>query len=154
MSVTPQRFSASILARKLIADGGNTCPRPCRGRKTTFCPSSVPKQNSSEVRPNGLSTRRQTISVNPSIRYRPLPPIIPMMRSVMERSPPVSCPGRRIIVSMWDARPDLALDGVEHASRDQQEQHDLEAGAVPLFEVRLRRPHQKIRDVVRHLRDR
>ena len=67
MSVTPQRFSASILARKLIADGGNTWPRPCRGRNTTGCPSSVPKQNSSEVRPNGLSTRRQATSASPSI---------------------------------------------------------------------------------------
>src|SRR5437773_2535222 len=68
MSVTPQRFSASMFARNGIAVGGSKWPRPWRGKNTTGWPSSLPKQNSSEPRPNGLSTRRHSTSVRPSMR--------------------------------------------------------------------------------------
>ncbi len=67
MSVTPARFNASILARKLISLGGMTWPRPWRGRNTTWVPPSLPKHSSSEARPKGDGTARQDISVSPSI---------------------------------------------------------------------------------------
>ena len=52
-SVTPARFSASMLARKLIADGGTLWPRPWRGRKRTGSPSSSANRIWSDGSPHG-----------------------------------------------------------------------------------------------------
>ena len=67
ISVTPRRFMASMLARALISVGESTWPRPWRGRKTTFWPSSVPTRNSSEGWPKGLSTACHLASAKPSM---------------------------------------------------------------------------------------
>src|SRR4051794_17157096 len=87
---------------------------------------------------------------------------MPMTRSVMARNlagPALSRPESITTASMapasvLNARPDPALRGVEDSGGHQQEQYDLEAHTVPLLEVRLRSPHQKTRDIMRHLRDR
>ena len=50
--------------------------------------------------------------------------------------------------SVRDARPDLALGGVEHADRDDEEQHDLEAHAVALVEVGFGCPIEECRDLL------
>src|SRR6266446_9398236 len=138
ISVTPQRFSASILARKLISEGGSRCPRPWRGTNTTGWPSSDPKQNSSEVGPKGDSTGRHSTSSSPSIWSIPLPPIIPITG--------------RVICGLVDGGSDLALGRVEHPGSNHQEQQHLEPGTMSGFEVGFRGPGQKGDHVVCHLR--
>ena len=58
-SVTPARFSASMLARKLIADGGTLWPRPWRGRKRIGSPSSSANRIWSDGSPQGEATVSQ-----------------------------------------------------------------------------------------------
>jgi hypothetical protein len=98
MSVTPQRFSASMLARKLISEGGSTCPRPWRGTNTTGWPSSDPKQ----IRPTGPKGGRPAATdiMQPVDPVDPAAPIIPIMG--------------RVICGSVDSGPDLALRRVEH----------------------------------------
>ena len=67
ISVTPARFMASMLARKLSSEGGTRWPRPWRGRKTMAWPSSSPKSISSEGFPKELSTARHSRPVSPSM---------------------------------------------------------------------------------------
>src|SRR5215813_1455249 len=67
-----------MFARNGSSVGVMRCPRPCRARKATRAPSSVPMMKLSEGMPNGVSTPISCASVNPSIQYKPLPPMIPI----------------------------------------------------------------------------
>jgi hypothetical protein len=67
ISVTPERFRASMLARKLSSLGGIGWPRPWRGRNTICWPSSSPNKSSSEGAPKGVSTLRQRVFSRPSM---------------------------------------------------------------------------------------
>ena len=58
-SVTPARFKASMLARKLMADGGILCPRPWRGRKRTGSPSRSANSTRSDGSPQGEAIASQ-----------------------------------------------------------------------------------------------
>src|SRR6185437_1328247 len=71
-SVTPERFSASILARKLISEGGSLWPRPWRGRNTTSVSPSLPKHSSSEGSPKGDQTWRHSTSMMPITAITPV----------------------------------------------------------------------------------
>jgi hypothetical protein len=65
-SVTPSRFSASILARALIASGLIRCPRPCRGRNDTATAPIRPLKMASDGAPHGVVTSTQRPSSTPS----------------------------------------------------------------------------------------
>ncbi len=83
MSVQPSAFRAWMLARKFKPDGGIGCPRPWRGRNTSFTPPSVPVSSWSEGEPQGVSTLTQRLSSSPSISYSPEPPMTPSIQSDM-----------------------------------------------------------------------
>ena len=61
------RFSASMLARKLIAEGGSLWPRPWRGRNTISRPSSSPNSSSSEGSPKAEPTLTHCLFLRPSM---------------------------------------------------------------------------------------
>src|SRR3546814_16906520 len=50
--------------------------------------------------------------------------------------------------------PRLALGGVEHAGEDHQEDQHLDARMLARLQLRLRGPHEEVRDVPGHLLDR
>jgi hypothetical protein len=79
MRSTPSCFIAQIFARKLISLGKMRCPRPCRAKKATRFPSSVPITMSSEGSPKGVFTRISLVSASPGMVYSPLPPIMPIV---------------------------------------------------------------------------
>jgi hypothetical protein len=56
-----------MFARNGNSVGVNLCPRPCRGRKATRTPSSVPTMNASDGAPKGVSTRTSSTSCNSDI---------------------------------------------------------------------------------------
>src|SRR6266851_3020109 len=85
MRSTPNCFIAQMFARKLISPGRMPCPRPCRAKKATRFPSSVPTTIASEGSPNGVFTRISRVSFSPAMEYNPLPPMIPI---VANASPP------------------------------------------------------------------
>jgi hypothetical protein len=74
-SVTPKRFNASMLARKLMCDGGMRWPRPWRGRKAISFSANFPSKISSEGLPKDDSTRVHFASRRPSMLETPLPPM-------------------------------------------------------------------------------
>src|SRR5208337_2401077 len=67
-----------MLARKFTSLGSRRCPRPCRAKKATRFPSTLPTTIASEGSPNGVFTRISRMSVRPFIAYSPLPPITPI----------------------------------------------------------------------------
>ena len=67
ISLQPARFKPSMLARKLMSDGGMRWPRSWRGRNTSSRPASLPNRNWPEGMPNGLSIVTQRVSVRPGM---------------------------------------------------------------------------------------
>jgi hypothetical protein len=66
-SVQPARFNPSMLARKLISDGGMRWPLSWRGRNTSSRPASLPNRNWPEGTPNGDSIDTQRVSASPGM---------------------------------------------------------------------------------------
>src|ERR1700737_3280057 len=75
-----------MLARKFNSLGRMRCPRPCRARKATLRPSSVPSTKASEGAPNGVFNFTSFTLLSPGIEYSPLPPMIPI--SACGKRPP------------------------------------------------------------------
>src|SRR6266849_1695021 len=78
IQAAPSFFIAQTLARWFNSVGRIRWPRPCLGKNTTSRPASFPVRKLSEGGPNGVLTLTHFWSVNPSILYRPLPPMIPI----------------------------------------------------------------------------
>src|SRR5437764_14761632 len=67
-----------MFARKFSSDGSSVWPLPCRARKATRLPRSVPSRYGPDGLPNGVSTVRSLRSVSSAMSYSPLPPMIPI----------------------------------------------------------------------------
>ena len=76
MSVTPNCFKASMLARKLMFEGLIKCPFPCRGKKKTSRLLNFVFNILSDGLPHGVSICNNSLSLNSSTSYKPLPPMI------------------------------------------------------------------------------
>src|SRR5688572_28780782 len=76
---TSRLFSAQMFARWFSSEGRIRWPRACRGRNATSRSAKVPVRISSDGEPNGVFTRTHFCPVSPSIWYRPLPPIMPIL---------------------------------------------------------------------------
>src|SRR2546425_5943802 len=67
-----------MFARKFSSDGRMRCPTPCRGRKATRLPRSVPITYGPDGSPNGVEIVWSSRSVSSAMSYRPLPPMMPI----------------------------------------------------------------------------
>src|SRR5512135_1043873 len=81
---TPSFFIANILARKLTSVGSQRWPLPWRGKKISSASPSRPRISLSDGLPKGVVTATSRTRPIPSIRYRPLPPMTPMIGAAMD----------------------------------------------------------------------
>src|SRR5262245_500204 len=72
-----------MFARKFNSDGRIRCPIPCRARKATRLPRSVPTTYGPDGSPNGVGTFSSFVSVSSAMSYRPLPPMMPIVGCVI-----------------------------------------------------------------------
>jgi len=77
--VTPNVFIAQTLAREGSSLGLIRCPLPCRGKKATRTPASVPTVMVSLGFPKGVFMSNTSMSLNASMSYSPLPPMTPTL---------------------------------------------------------------------------
>src|SRR5262245_12690857 len=68
-----------MFARKFSSDGRRRCPTPCRARKATRLPRSVPITYGPDGSPNGVPICRSSRSVSFAMSYSPLPPMMPIV---------------------------------------------------------------------------
>ena len=76
ISVTPNCFNASMFALKFIFDGDIKCPLPCLGKKYISLLLYLVFNILSDGFPQGVFKSINSLSLNSSTSYRPLPPII------------------------------------------------------------------------------
>src|SRR5579862_2817091 len=89
----------------------------------------------------------------------PLPPMMPRIALVMAlqrfrwktKGPETGPQRQEIFRGSMDGGPHLLLGEVEQPRQHDEEDDDLEADALALHELGLRRPHQERRDVLRVL---
>src|SRR3982751_1291522 len=68
-----------MFARKFNSDGRMRWPAPCRARKATRLPRSVPITYGPDGSPNGVEIRCSSRSVTSAMSYKPLPPMMPIV---------------------------------------------------------------------------